>query len=451
MSVSRTHSHTHSRSWSKSPSAPNANNDNSIAEPDSIAPEPKTETVLTGERTDFSLFLGGLGLSTRVEDIIQVFKPYGEVKNVDIKQGYAFVDLVGDVDAAIINVNGKPFGGSSHNVRVEKARNNADVRRREKERQTAANEHQREVLFIVGYDPNHLDHHNFRKMLEKYGKIIRLDFIRSYSFVQYENLADAVRAQKELNNYPYEGTPIRVQFSTRGVVQQSTPRPAQDRNRPYSRGSNSNYYRDRQTNISRDYSDRDRDRRTSNRPYIPDYRQPQQRLPSPVDSNRILQSPAVLAQLLKVIEHGRHSRSKSHSNNRDRRSRSRSRSRDIRPRSHSRDRRRSQRSRDRSFNRNRRSSLSNSRSRSRSRLGSLSPRRSRSPPRRSDMSWNQRQGENSWQDNNTNLINIYDIAQQQVNFRCIIGQDVLLSDSKNFGNGDRRGERFSRARADYIQ
>lgn len=147
MSVSRTHSHTHSRSWSKSPSAPNANNDNSIAEPDSIAPEPKTETVLTGERTDFSLFLGGLGLSTRVEDIIQVFKPYGEVKNVgmnmfsnllnifqfyfnlDIKQGYAFVDLVGDVDAAIINVNGKPFGGSSHNVRVEKARNNADVRR----------------------------------------------------------------------------------------------------------------------------------------------------------------------------------------------------------------------------------------------------------------------------------------------------------------------------------
>lgn len=68
------------------------------------------------------LFLGNLGHDCRQRDIERLFRGYGELRNVNIKGQYGFLELDDREDAAdaIRDVNGKSFNGGSR-IRVEYA------------------------------------------------------------------------------------------------------------------------------------------------------------------------------------------------------------------------------------------------------------------------------------------------------------------------------------------
>ena len=59
------------------------------------------------------LFLGNLGHDCRQRDIERLFRGYGELRNVNIKGQYGFLELAGKQEAAdaIRDVNGKSFNG----------------------------------------------------------------------------------------------------------------------------------------------------------------------------------------------------------------------------------------------------------------------------------------------------------------------------------------------------
>eukprot|EP00092_Neocalanus_flemingeri_P039971 GFUD01043540.1.p1 GENE.GFUD01043540.1~~GFUD01043540.1.p1 ORF type:complete len:338 (+),score=92.23 GFUD01043540.1:51-1016(+) len=71
------------------------------------------------------LFLGNLGNDCRERDIEKLFRDYGELRNVNIKRQYGFLELDDKRDAedAIRDVNGQSFNGGSR-IRVEYANGN---------------------------------------------------------------------------------------------------------------------------------------------------------------------------------------------------------------------------------------------------------------------------------------------------------------------------------------
>jgi len=71
------------------------------------------------------LFLGNLGHDCRERDIEKFFHGYGDLKHVNIKGPYGFVELDDKRDAedAIRDLNGKSFNGGSR-IRIEYAQGN---------------------------------------------------------------------------------------------------------------------------------------------------------------------------------------------------------------------------------------------------------------------------------------------------------------------------------------
>merc|ERR1712128_306325 len=71
------------------------------------------------------LFLGNLGHDCRERDIEKFFHGYGDLKHVNIKGPYGFVELddKGDAEDAIRDLNGKSFNGGSR-IRIEYAQGN---------------------------------------------------------------------------------------------------------------------------------------------------------------------------------------------------------------------------------------------------------------------------------------------------------------------------------------
>jgi len=85
------------------------------------------------------LFLGNLGHDCRLRDIEKLFKNYGELRNVNIKGKYGFLEMDDREDAedAIKDLDGKSFNGGRIRIEFSNAYTGGDNRRgrsREKSR-----------------------------------------------------------------------------------------------------------------------------------------------------------------------------------------------------------------------------------------------------------------------------------------------------------------------------
>jgi len=85
------------------------------------------------------LFLGNLGHDCRLRDIEKLFKNYGELRNVNIKGKYGFLEMDDREDAedAIKDLDGKSFNGGRIRIEFSNAYTGGDSRRgrsREKSR-----------------------------------------------------------------------------------------------------------------------------------------------------------------------------------------------------------------------------------------------------------------------------------------------------------------------------
>jgi RNA recognition motif-containing protein len=83
----------------------------------------------TKEESDMNIFVGNLAPEVTETDLVELFKPFGEVKSTEVKRelfsgvgkGFGFVEMPGRNHslAAIAGLNGKDFKGQS--LRVNEA------------------------------------------------------------------------------------------------------------------------------------------------------------------------------------------------------------------------------------------------------------------------------------------------------------------------------------------
>jgi len=78
------------------------------------------------------LFLGNLGHDCRQRDIEKIFRGYGELKNINIKGQYGFMEIEDrdDAEDAIKDINGKSFNGGRIKVEFSHAYSGNDRDRR---------------------------------------------------------------------------------------------------------------------------------------------------------------------------------------------------------------------------------------------------------------------------------------------------------------------------------
>eukprot|EP00455_Lapot_gusevi_P011467 TRINITY_DN15280_c0_g2_i1.p1 TRINITY_DN15280_c0_g2~~TRINITY_DN15280_c0_g2_i1.p1 ORF type:complete len:208 (-),score=35.50 TRINITY_DN15280_c0_g2_i1:631-1254(-) len=164
------------------------------------------------------IYLGNIPTDVRIDEIIQLFSECGKVVNVDVKSGFAFVRLENNdqAKAAIERLHHKQWNNKE--ITVEFASGHGPVRRREEARSAALERSEpRRTLFVVNYDPETVQRDDLYRIFEVYGKMIRLDLKSGrghYTFVEYEEVEAAARAQRETDGMDFQGKKLAVQFAT---------------------------------------------------------------------------------------------------------------------------------------------------------------------------------------------------------------------------------------------
>jgi RNA recognition motif-containing protein len=169
---------------------------------------------------------------------------------LDLKNGFAFVKLDRGHHEAFANLNDSIF--NERKIRVEFAKGAERTARTQSRRK---NVEPTRILFVANFGPR-MSERGLENLFAKHGKVIRASIDerkKSFGFVEFDRLEDAIAAQKAMDNSPFEERVLTVEFSEGPVRRRSPPRRRYD-DSPRRRRSRS---------PRRHYDDRDRDRRRS--------------------------------------------------------------------------------------------------------------------------------------------------------------------------------------------
>ncbi|KAA6372202.1 MAG: hypothetical protein EZS28_032270, partial [Streblomastix strix] len=171
------------------------------------------------------LYISGLITQVTEQQVSEVFEPFGKVLKVDLKNNFAFVNFIGDSDEAIKCLNGKKIKYSLHSVTVDIARSQPAYIKKLAARQERLKNIKRDVLFVTGFDQQTMTKSKILNIFEKYGGVDNVILVRSYCFVKYAKLDDAISACNGLNGQQIEGSVLKVEYSERTMQEISKPRP----------------------------------------------------------------------------------------------------------------------------------------------------------------------------------------------------------------------------------
>jgi len=195
----------------------------------SSSSQPSEET--TPEHT--SVYVGNLSFEQSQTDMEQLFTPFGELTEVTLKRGFAFVHFKNEEDAnnAVEKLNGSELGGRQLRVEVSKKKEKYNPRndRNDRGAEEAKN------LFVAGL-PIDITDDELVKIFETYGVVdsVRLHSVKSNqplrsAFVDYQNLEDARTAHT--TEITYKGEVLRTDYNIR-----KNPRNMQNNNNNYRGG-----------------------------------------------------------------------------------------------------------------------------------------------------------------------------------------------------------------------
>ncbi|CEO95980.1 RRM domain-containing protein [Plasmodiophora brassicae] len=158
-----------------------------------------------------AIFLGNISNDATYEDIAHLFSPYSDIANIDLKQDFAFVFLENPDrgDDAIRKLDRSTF--LDRRIRVEWAKGNGRVKRREAERRHDAENRPNKTLFVVNFSRNTKDR-DLQNLFEPFGKITRVDVRNNYAFVEFDNLEDAKAAKQKLHQSRLDNHVITVEY-----------------------------------------------------------------------------------------------------------------------------------------------------------------------------------------------------------------------------------------------
>lgn len=165
-----------------------------------------------------AIFIGNFEYEAKPYSIEELFEKHGRLVRLDMKHGFAFVFMANDREGqmAIDALDGLEFGHRTvRRLKVEWARGDGAVKRREDERRQLARSVPSTTLFVVNFDPFETRSRDLERHFEPYGRIIRLDKKQghNYAFVQYETIENAKRAVAECDKSRLMGHVITVEYT----------------------------------------------------------------------------------------------------------------------------------------------------------------------------------------------------------------------------------------------
>ncbi|KAG2453935.1 hypothetical protein HYH02_002138 [Chlamydomonas schloesseri] len=159
-----------------------------------------------GERPDRPIFIGNFEYEAEERDIVRLMEKYGPVEKIDMKQGYAFVCMryKEDGDVAIRKLDRTEWGYKKRTLKVEWAqKSEADRKRDTKPSRT---------LFVVNFDVRRTTERDIDRYFSRFGRLTRVQIKKSYSFVQFQNVDDAIKAMERANGAQMEGRTLAVEY-----------------------------------------------------------------------------------------------------------------------------------------------------------------------------------------------------------------------------------------------
>lgn len=118
-----------------------------------------------------------------------------------------------DGEDAIRALDGHEFGYRRRRLRVEWAKGDGDVKRREDGRRR--NQLPTTTLFVVNFDPVRTSERDLEKLFEEFGRLRRVQIKRNYAFIQYETVDQATAAVKSTHLTDFFGRVISVEYVSR--------------------------------------------------------------------------------------------------------------------------------------------------------------------------------------------------------------------------------------------
>ncbi|KAK9832133.1 hypothetical protein WJX74_000259 [Apatococcus lobatus] len=168
-----------------------------------------------GYGSDRPVFCGNFEYGATPREIERLFDRYGVIDRIDMKTGFAFVYMKDDRDAedAIRALDRREFGYRRRRLRVEWAKGDGDVKRREdlRRRQTKPTT----TLFVVNFDVENTVERDLERHFEQFGKLTRVQIKRNYAFIQYDDVEAATAAVDSCHLSRLSGRTISVEYVAR--------------------------------------------------------------------------------------------------------------------------------------------------------------------------------------------------------------------------------------------
>jgi len=150
------------------------------------------------------LFVGGLSPDVTQEDLRTAFGVHGIVDKVELKESFAYVYMKTGGTEAHKELNGSRLGASHRRIRVEWARFVAHGQ----SGPTSPNK----TLYVADYDPRTTPD-ELRALFEVFGKVVRVSPCKKFTFIEFENLEDSIRAISEMRNKTVGTRSLTVQYA----------------------------------------------------------------------------------------------------------------------------------------------------------------------------------------------------------------------------------------------
>ncbi|KAF5833569.1 hypothetical protein DUNSADRAFT_10060 [Dunaliella salina] len=152
------------------------------------------------------VYVGNYEYEMPENEIYKMFYAYGDIDRIDMKTGFCFVYMKDDREAerAIRKLDGREVGYKRRPLRVQWAKTKDADRKREIAPST--------TLFVVNFDLARTRERDLERHFAEYGPIKRVEIKRSYAFVQFEDIEDAMYAMKKTNFSNLMGRTITVEY-----------------------------------------------------------------------------------------------------------------------------------------------------------------------------------------------------------------------------------------------
>lgn len=166
------------------------------------------------DKPDRPIYCGNFEYDADVREIERLFDRYGDVEHVDMKAGFAFVYMKykRDGEDAIRALDRREFGYKRRRLIVEWSKSAGQFqattqKRRENARPTT-------TLFVVNFDQRTTRERDVERLFEVYGRLQRVQIKRSYAFVEFKNIDDAMDAFNRTQNIELHGKRLTVEYAS---------------------------------------------------------------------------------------------------------------------------------------------------------------------------------------------------------------------------------------------